>query len=83
MTVKELMDTLSTFDPETEVVGMCIDPTDYIYKLPIESIELGDPFDSNGIHGVTGDEIDDWDDVHDKDGEYVGEKVLIINLGNV
>ena len=38
MKVKDLIQKLSKFDSETEVLGMCTDPTDYTYKVPIESI---------------------------------------------
>lgn len=86
MTVKQLIEQLSKFDSETQVIGMCTDPSDYVYKVPIESIYLGSPYDSEGIHCVTNEEID-WDDdsdPYDEDGEYIGEdKVLIINLGDV
>ena len=37
MTVKQLIEQLSKFDSETQVIGMCTDPTDYTYKVPIES----------------------------------------------
>jgi hypothetical protein len=84
MTVKELIDELSKFNPETPVIGMCTDPTDYTFKVPIVSIDLDSPFDENGISGVDGeemsDDIDYWDD---ETSEYIGEKVVIINLGDV
>jgi hypothetical protein len=34
MKIKELIEELSKFNPETEVLGMCTDPTNYTYKLP-------------------------------------------------
>jgi hypothetical protein len=64
---------------------MCTDPTDYTYKVPIDSIELDSPYDTNGYSGIDGSELD-WD-VHyyeDEDlnePEYVGPKVVILNLG--
>jgi hypothetical protein len=87
MKVKDLIEQLSKFDPETEVLGMCTDPTDFTYKVPIKSIDLGSPFDDSGYSGVDGSESD-WD-VHyyeDEDmdePEYVGPKVVLLNLGDV
>ena len=84
MTVKELITELSKFDPETPVIGMCTDPTDYTYKLPIQSIELDSPFDSNGYSGVDGSEIFDCDEeLYDEDDNYIGQKAVIINIGDV
>jgi hypothetical protein len=84
MTVKELIEELSKFNPETPVIGKCTDPTDYTFKVPIVSIDLDSPFDENGISGVDGeemsDDIDYWDD---ETSEYIGEKVVIIDLGDV
>jgi len=87
MKIKDLIQELIKFDPETEVLGMCTDPTDYTYKVPIKSIVIGSPFDENGISGVDGSELD-WD-VHyyeDEDmdePEYLGPKVVLLNLGDV
>ena len=39
MTVKELIDQLGKFDPETQVVCSVMDHTDWGYKLPINEIE--------------------------------------------
>jgi hypothetical protein len=89
MTVKELIETLNQFDPETEVIGSCIDPTDYKYKVPINSIEIDSPYDSNGYSGVDGSEISelelgDGEELYNDDWEYIGpNKVVVINLGNV
>jgi hypothetical protein len=87
MTVKELIEQLSKFDPETEVLGMCTDPTDYTYKSPIESIELGDPYDTNGYSGVDDEELD-YSKCYEEDEEtgeetYVGPKVVLLNIGDV
>ncbi len=82
MTVKQLIDQLSQFDPNTEVLGMCTDPTDYTYKVQIESIELGNPFDDNGYSGVDG-SLNDNDEYYDEDDNYVGPKVVLINIGDV
>ena len=84
MTVKQLIEQLNQFDPETQVLGMCIDTSDYVCKKPIETIYLGNPFDSNGFSGVDNTEIDDMDDsLFDDEGEYIGKKVLLIDLGDV
>lgn len=80
MKVKELIEQLSKFNPETEVLGSVIDHTDFTYKVPI-TVLLDSPFDSNGYSGVDGSEMEDdsWDD----DGNFIGDGVVIINLGNV
>lgn len=83
MTVKQLIEQLQQFNPETQVLGTCTDPTDFNYKSPIKSIFLGDPFDSNGYSGVDNSEIDDYNELYDDEGEFIGEKVLLINLGDV
>ena len=84
MTIKQLIEQLSQFDPNTEVLGMCTDPTDYTYKVPIQSVGLGDPYDDNGYSGIDGSTIDDAsDDYWMDDYEYVGPKVLLINIGDV
>jgi hypothetical protein len=87
MKVKDLIEQLSKFDPETEVLGMCTDPTDFTYKVPIKSIDLDSPFDSGGYSGVDGSESD-WDlhyyeDEDMDEPEYVGPKVVLLNLGDV
>jgi len=87
MTVKDLIEQLSKFDPETEVLGMCTDPTEYTYKVPIESIMLDDPYDSNGYSGIDGSEVN-WVECYTEDEEteeetYIGPKVVLINLGDV
>jgi hypothetical protein len=87
MKVKDLIEQLSKFDPETEVLGMCTDPTDFTYKSSIKSIEFGSPFDDSGYSGVDGSESD-WDlhyyeDEDMDEPEYVGPKVVLLNLGDV
>ena len=87
MKVKELIEQLSKFDSETEVLGMCTDPTDYTYKVPIKSIIFDNPYDSNGYSGIDGSEVD-WVECYDEDEEtgeeiYIGKNVVIINLGDV
>ena len=87
MTVKELIEQLSKFNPGVQVIGMCTDPTDYTFKVPIESIELDSPYDSNGYSGIDGSEVD-WVECYDEDEEtgeeiYIGKNVVLINLGTV
>ena len=87
MKVKDLINELSQFDPETEVLGMCSDPTDFVYKVSIKSVNFGDPYDSNGYSGIDGSEID-WVECYDEDGDtgkeiYIGTPVVLINLGDV
>jgi hypothetical protein len=81
MKVKDLIEQLSKFDPETEVIGSCVDPTDFVYKVSIDSIVLDSPFDSNGYSGVDGSEM--GDDMWDNEGNFIGEGVVVINLGDV
>lgn len=81
MTVKQLIEQLSSFNPETEVLGMFTDPTDYTFKTSIKSIEFDSPYDENGYSGVDDSEIED--DHYDDEGEYIGPKVVLINLGIV
>jgi len=80
MTVKELIEQLSKFNPKTEVIGSCTDPTDYTYTVPIKSVELDSPYDSNGYSGVDGSESEDY---YDDDCNYIGPKVVVIDLGIV
>ena len=74
MTIQELIEQLSKFDSQTEVLIECTDPTDYRYTLEPISIELGEP--------VIGDD-EDWDDFHNEENEYIGEQVVLINIGLV
>lgn len=84
MIVQELIDQLSKFDPQTPVIGSTTDPTDYTYKVSIVSIELDNPYDENGFSDVIewGDNESE-DDLYDNNGEYIGPKVVIIDLGLV
>jgi hypothetical protein len=87
MKVKELIEQLGKFDPETEVLGMCVDPTNYTYKSPIQSIEFDTPFDDSGYSGIDGSELD-WDTHYFEDEtmdepEYIGPKVILLNIGDV
>jgi hypothetical protein len=87
MKVKELIEQLGKFDPETEVLGMCVDPTNYTYKSPIQSIEFDTPFDDSGYSGVDGSELD-WDTHYFEDEtmdepKYIGPKVVLLNICDV
>jgi hypothetical protein len=87
MKIKELIEELSKFDPETEVLGMCTDPTGFNYKSPIKSIYFGNPYDSNGYSGIDSSEMD-WSECYDEDedtGEeiYIGTPVILLDLGDV
>lgn len=87
MTVKELIEQLSTFDPEMEVLGTVTDPTDYTYKSKIQNITIDSPFDTNGYSGIDDEELD-WGKHYDENEEtgediYIGPKVVLIDLGIV
>jgi hypothetical protein len=87
MKIKELIEELSKFNPETEVLGMCTDPTGFNYKSPIKSIDFGNPYDSNGYSGIDSSEMN-WSECYDEDedtGEeiYIGTPVILLDLGDV
>lgn len=75
MTVQELINQLQQFNPQTEVLIECFDPTDYRYTLEPISIELG----VSEFSKINDDENDEWDE----EGNFTGEKVLLINVGVV
>ena len=82
MTVQELINKLQQFDPQIEVVCSIMDHTDWGYKLPINEIELGDPYDESGYSAIdnSGSEMD-YDTCYNDEDEYVGPKVVVIDLG--
>ena len=87
MTVKELIEQLNKLHPESEVLGVCTDPTGYTYKNQIQDIEIGNPFDSNGYSGIDDEELD-WDEHYIETEEtdepiYIGPLVVLINIGRV
>ncbi len=82
MTVQELINKLQQFDPQTEVVCSIMDHTDWGYKLPINEIELGDPYDEGGYSAIDNKEMDHDTCYNDKD-EYVGPKAVVIDLGQL
>jgi hypothetical protein len=75
MTVKELIDHLTQFDPETEVFTSITDPTDYCLTLSLDvrDIELDDELSGDNV-------MDDYEDQFDEDCEYQGKPVLVIKL---
>jgi hypothetical protein len=73
MTVQQLITHLQQFKPETKVFTSITDPTDYCLTLELESLKL-----ENELYG---DNIcDDYEDLFDDEGEYIGEPVLVIKL---
>jgi hypothetical protein len=82
MTVQELINKLQQFDPQTEVVCSIMDHTDWGYKLPINEIELGDPYDEGGYSAIDNSEKD-YDTCYNDEDEYVGPKAVVIDLGQL
>lgn len=87
MTVKELIKQLEQFNQDLDVVISFIDPTDFRYTVSPESIGIGNPYDDNCFHGVTGAECPDELDLYeiDEEGEskYVGPESVVIDLSIV
>jgi hypothetical protein len=75
MTVKELIDHLQKFDPQTEVFTSITDPTDYTLTLSLDSkdIELEDELFGDNV-------FDDYESEFDDVGNYQGKPVLVIKL---
>jgi hypothetical protein len=82
MTVQELINKLQQFDPQTEVVCSIMDHTDWGYKLPINEIELGNPYDEGGYSAIDNSEMD-YDTCYNDEDEYVGPKAVVIDLGQL
>lgn len=76
MNVKELIDHLSKFDPETRVMFSLLDHTDYLYKLDVneEDVVLGD---------VVSDHYDGDDELFDDENNYIGPEVVLFSLSMV
>jgi hypothetical protein len=75
MTVKELMEQLSTLDPDTRIFTSITDPTDYTLTLELDDVEL--------VNELYGDNVvDDYEDMFNDEGEYeyIGEPILLIKL---
>jgi hypothetical protein len=74
MTVKELIDHLGKFDPQTKVMFSHTDTTDWTVKLDIKkkNVKLGDI--------VSDDEDDEDEELFDDNGKYIGPKVVLFDL---
>ena len=74
MTVKELIDHLGKFDPQTKVMFSHTDDTDWTTKIYIKkkNVKLGDI--------VSDDEDDDVEELFDDNDKYIGPKVVLFNL---
>ena len=87
MTVQELINKLQQFDSDIEVVCSIMDHTDFGYKLPIQDLELGDPYDESGYSAIDNSEMDYDAYYHENEdtGEeiYVGPKCIVIDLGQL
>jgi hypothetical protein len=75
MTVKELIEHLNQFDPETKIFTSITDHTDYVVTLDLDhqKIELEDELFGDNV-------IDDFEDDFDDEGDYKGKPVLMIKL---
>lgn len=73
MTVKQLIDHLEKFNPETKVMFSYTDDTDYTSKLDMEKkhVELGD---------IVSDDYDGEEELWDDNDEYIGPEVVLFNL---
>lgn len=74
MTVKELIEHLNTFNPETRVMFSHTDHTDWLSKgdFSPENVYLGDPLSEDS------EEIDD--DLYDDEWNYIGPQVLLFEV---
>jgi hypothetical protein len=74
MTVKELINHLGKFNPETKVMFSHTDTTDWTVKLDIKkkNVKLGDI--------VSDDEDDEDEELFDDNGKYIGPKVVLFDL---
>jgi hypothetical protein len=73
MTVKELIDHLGKFNPETKVMFSHTDDTDWTSKLDMKKkhVKLGD---------IVSDDYDDVEELFDDNDKYIGPKVVLFNL---
>jgi len=74
MTVKELIDHLGKFSPETKIMFSHTDDTDWTTKIYMKkkNIKLGDI--------LSDDEDDDVEELFDDNDKYIGPKVVLFNL---
>ena len=75
MTVKELIDYLTQFDPETKIVTSITDHTDYVLTLPfdLDDVSLEDELYGDNVS-------DDFENDFNDEGDYLGKPVLMIKL---
>ena len=76
MKIKNLIQELSKFDPETEVFTSTTDTSDFnvTLKLEAEDIYMEDEIFGDNV-------VDDFEDQFDEEGEYIGKPVLVLHLG--
>ena len=74
MTVKELIEHLGKFNPETKVMFSHTDDTDWTVKLYMKkkNVKLGDI--------VSDDYDEEEEELFNDDGKYIGPKVVLFNL---
>jgi len=75
MTVKELIQHLTQFDLEAEVVTSITDPTDFVLTLPLGpgDVTLEDELSGDNV-------IDDFESEFDDEGDYKGKPIVVIKL---
>ena len=73
MTVKELIDHLQQFEPETEVMFSHTDPTDWTTKINIEEENVG-------LGDVVSDDYDGEEELWDDEDNYCGPEVVLFTL---
>jgi hypothetical protein len=76
-----------TFNTVEELKSILLNLTNEYYYSKIKSIEFNTPFDDSGYSGVDGSELK-WDDHYFEDEtmdepEYIGPKVVLLNIGDV
>ena len=74
MNVKELIEHLGQFNPETKVMFSHTDDTDWTTKLYMKkkNVKLGDI--------VSDDYDEEEEELFNDDGKYIGPKVVLFNL---
>ena len=82
MTVQELINQLQQFDPNLSVVCSINDHTDWNYKIPVQEIEVGDPYEEGGVNVLDGSEID-YNIDYDSNENYIGPKCVVFELGSI
>ena len=75
MNVKELIEQLSKFDPETEVFTSTMDTSDFNVTLKLEAYDIYME-DEISVDNV----IDDFGDQFDEEGNYTGKPILVFHL---